>query len=128
VSFYSKIRKFIHPESERDTGRHGEASAANHLRQHGFQIIERNWRCAIGEIDIIAQKADTVVFVEVKASAIKHAIEPQDRVNPRKQKKLMQLAQYYRKSTGNDLPCRFDVIAVWWEHGRQQIEHIEGAF
>jgi len=90
--------------------------------------MERNWRCSFGEIDLVADQQGTCVFVEVKTSEKLHWIRPENRVHLRKQAKLRQLAQYYVKRHRVTSPCRFDVIAVWWEDGKPHIKHYENAF
>lgn len=112
----------------RSVGKKGEDAAAQYLRKHGCKILERNWKCPIGEIDIIAQTNDIVIFVEVKSSLKKGTIEPDARVNLKKQQKLRSLAAYYLKHKSSSTACRFDVIAVWWEADKTQIKYIENAF
>jgi putative endonuclease len=125
------FKRFLHvfaPGRTVNTGRAGEVAAEHHLRAHGYRIIERNWRCSLGELDLVATFEKTLVFVEVKASRTRGDIAPERRVHRDKQAKLRSLANYYMKSRATDQPCRFDVIAVWWAEGRPVIEHIEGAF
>lgn len=127
MNIFSRIRSLL-KSGGAGVGKAGEDAAADYLRKSGYKILERNWRCKLGELDLIASKSGVIVFVEVKASATRHAIEPQHRVNRQKQKKLTQLAQYFRRTASVDAPCRFDVIAVWWESGVPNIQHWENAF
>jgi len=95
-------------------GRLGEETAVRHLEAAGYLIIERNYRCRLGEIDIIARDGDTLCFVEVKArrtSAFGGGLEA---VRPSKQKRLRRVASYYLTRFGAPLPpCRFDAAEVW---------------
>src|SRR5690554_4479679 len=94
-------------------GDRGEDLAACYLSKKGFVIIERNWRCARGEIDIIAKDGDTLVFVEVKTRRTDRLGTPTEAVNIKKQQKLRLLARHYiyeNKKTASTY--RFDVAAV----------------
>ncbi len=129
MNFLKSLLQRILPKRVRaGTGEQGEALAARHLIRNGYRIIERNWRCSFGEVDIIAVHKDVCVFVEVKSSGKLHWIRPEDRVRSRKQAKLRKLAHYYVKRQRIESPCRFDVIAVWWENGEPQLKHLENAF
>lgn len=91
----------------------GETFACRFLRDHNYAIMERNYTCPVGEIDIIARHKDTIVFVEVKSQYTHVDIRPERKVDARKRKKLHALAAYYRKTRlRKDLPCRIDVITV----------------
>lgn len=107
-------------------GSAGEAAAADYLKQHGYQIVEANWRCPIGEFDLIAQQADTLVFVEVRTrrGGIEAAMES---ITPRKRAILEQLAYLYLDEHGIKSDWRIDVIAVSHERGKPIIEHAENA-
>lgn len=110
-------------------GRVGEELAAQQLRRNGFRIIERNWRCPLGELDLVATKGALTVLVEVKTSRRRGAIPPEMRVNGRKRMKLRSLADYYLKRHRPAGDVRFDIIAVWWDLDEQvHIDHIENAF
>ena len=113
----------------RGTARRGEALAALLLRLKGYRIEARNWRCPLGEIDIVARDRDTLVFVEVKSRTGASAGSPEDAVNPHKQARLVQLAQVYLSRTcGETPPCRFDVIAVERRRPLPRIRHLRAAF
>jgi putative endonuclease len=128
VNLFKRILHSFAPSKAINTGQAGEAAAERHLREHGYRIVERNWRCSFGEIDLVATNENTLVFVEVKASRTRGYIAPEWRVHRDKQEKMRSLARYYMKSRATDQPCRFDVIVVWWAEGRAVIDHIEGAF
>ncbi len=113
-------------------GAKGEAAAARYLRQHGYRIVERNFRCALGELDLIAYKGDTLVFVEVRTNSPAFAGMAEASIGWRKQRKLRQLATYYLKLKGLlEHPCRFDVVIVLFDEERPQsceVRIIDNAF
>jgi len=112
----------------RKTARAGEQIAAQYLRQKGCTVLQRNWRCPYGEVDIIAQENDTILFVEVKA---RHHIEyamPREAVDERKQARLRQCADVYLSLFFPDSPCRFDVVEVWWQSGKTYVRWLREAF
>lgn len=109
-------------------GAAGEKIAAQHLQRIGCRIVARNWRSRLGEVDIICEDKDTLVFVEVKAAKHLSALPPELRVNRRKRRKLLTLAQHYLKVNHTDRPVRFDVVSVWSENGTPQIRHVKDAF
>lgn len=94
----------------RDTGRLAESLAAKALEEKGYQILERNFSNKYGEIDIIAQDRDTLVFVEVKAKKGLTFGAPEEMINPRKLAKVRHMAEVYLN--GKSLPCRIDVVAI----------------
>jgi len=112
-------------------GKKGEDVAARHLKKNGYRILNRNYTCSLGEIDIIAMDGDVLVFVEVRSRSGESFGLPQESVTTRKQFKLRQLAWYYLKAEGKTgHSCRFDVIAVLF-NGRSEVkrlDHIENAF
>jgi putative endonuclease len=120
-------------ESDRDgrrrTARRGEAHAAFFLRLKGYRIEARNWRCSLGELDIVAWDRDTLVFVEVKSRTGTTAGSPEEAVDSRKRARLVQLAQaYLAHRRGPTPPCRFDVIAIEKRRPIPRIRHLRAAF
>lgn len=111
-------------------GVQGEQVAAAYLTAHGYRIRERNFRCRLGEIDLIAEEGGRVVFVEVKTRRGHHYGLPQEAVNRAKQERLRRLAEYYLRGHGGlDRPCRFDVLAITaLPDGTARVELIRGAF
>ncbi len=110
-------------------GRAGEEAAAAYLRDKAYRILERNYRWARGEIDIVAEDGDTLVFVEVKTARSDRFGPPEGWVDRRKQAQLGQVALHYlqeREITDRD--CRFDVVAVRTDGRRWRFHHIENAF
>jgi putative endonuclease len=110
-------------------GQRGENLAARYLRDLGFKIIERNFRCEVGEVDIIAREGKTLVFVEVKTRAYDDPT-PEEQVNNEKRHQLTKAAKLYLARYGNvQPPARFDVVAIVWPAGREaQIRHTPNAF
>ena len=116
-------------DSRRGTARRGEALAALFLRLKGYRVEARNWRCPLGELDIVAWDRDTLVFVEVKARSGTSAGAPEEAVDPRKRARLVRLAQaYLARRRGPTPPCRFDVIAVEGRRPLPRIRHLRSAF
>jgi len=112
-------------------GQLGEEIAARYLQARGFEILARNLRSRLGEIDLIARDGPTLVFVEVKTRRGRPADPPQAGVDARKRSRLARLAlDYLAREWLRDLACRFDVVAVTLdpEGGPPRIEHIPGAF
>jgi putative endonuclease len=125
------IQTLVKPQVGRDMlGDRGENVAAKHLRNQGYKIIERNFRCQMGEIDIIARDGKTLVFAEVKTRVSDEDVTPEEQVNSTKQHQITKAARFYLSRYGTPQPAaRFDVIAVVWPHGRQpQIRHVPDAF
>ncbi|MDD4665637.1 MAG: YraN family protein [Clostridia bacterium] len=112
-------------------GKKAEELAAAYLLEQGYRIIERNFRCSFGEMDIIAEDADVLVFVEVRSKQSSFFGLPQETVTWVKQQKLRRLAGYYLKiKTAGDKKCRFDVIGILFdqEKGIKSLELIKDAF
>ena len=105
----------------------GEQAAADFLRKKGFVIIERNFRCKQGEIDIICSDGGTLCFVEVKSrSSFAHGF-PEEFVDRRKRAKLTRAAlEYIKNRRVESKPMRFDVVAVDLSQG--DVRLLEGAF
>jgi putative endonuclease len=110
-------------------GTEGEDLAVAFLREKGYRIISRNYKNSVGEIDIIAQDRETVVFIEVKTRANTYFGYPFESVHSRKRQKLKNLALLYLKKRGEEVPVRFDVLSITCaENGSREIEHIKDAF
>jgi putative endonuclease len=110
-------------------GERGENVAARYLRNKGYRIITRNFRCEMGEIDIIARDGKILVFVEVKTRAYDDPT-PEEQVNLAKQQAITRVAKLYLSRYGSPQPpARFDVVAIVWPTGQNPIiRHEEGAF
>lgn len=112
-------------------GRKAEDLAADYLQGQGYQIVERNFRCFCGEIDIIAFDGADLVFVEVRSKRSAFAGLPQETVTWPKQQRLRRLAQYYlwqKKRTQQN--CRFDVVGLLFDRENEMVslEVIKDAF
>lgn len=111
-----------------DIGDKGEDMAAQHLTEKGYEILERNWNFGQDEIDIIAQKDDQIIFVEVKTRGSAFFGRPEEYVNKQKQKFNIRAANAYVEKNDVDLEVRFDVVGVIINPGGKEIEHVEDAF
>ena len=118
---------FSSPAQRNPLGDRGENAAAKFLRNLGYKIIARNFRCDAGEIDIIAR--DTLVFVEVKTRAYDDPT-PEEQVNHFKQHQLTKAARFFLSRYGRPQPpARFDVVAVVWPNSTPPIiRHTPDAF
>ncbi|OGN95259.1 MAG: hypothetical protein A2Y89_01985 [Chloroflexi bacterium RBG_13_51_18] len=116
--------------TRRETGALGERIACDFLGKNGYEILEKNYRCPEGEIDIIAKREDTLVFVEVRTKKSRQFGSPEESITPIKREKLRTLAQYYLQEHEN-LPqdWRIDVVAIQMEKNYriERIEIIENA-
>jgi putative endonuclease len=110
-------------------GKFGETFAARHIKKLGYQIICRNYRTKLGEIDIIAKENDTIVFVEVKSRRTSTFGHPKYSITPKKQKQISKTALYYLKSTNqSNVRARFDVVTVISVNGKPNVEIFKNAF
>jgi len=100
--------------SKRELGNLGEKIALEYLKKNGYQILERNYQRKWGEIDIIAQLKEKIVFVEVKSKSKGMASRPEENVNFFKQKRLIRAAESYllERKISQEKPWQIDVIAV----------------
>lgn len=106
---------------------HGDAAeqqAAQFLQQHGLDILTRNYRCRGGEIDLIAQDGDTLVFVEVRARRNAHYGGAAASITPRKQQRLLYAARHYLMHLPTEPLCRFDAVLIDGDH----LEWLQSAF
>lgn len=120
------------PSARQGVGRRGEAAAAAHLRRAGYRIVAHNWRCSLGELDLIAYQGVQLVFVEVRTRQSGSMVgpSPEESVSRGKAQRLTSLAYTYMEQAGisADVPWRIDLIAVEMSaDGRlmrlDQIEH-----
>lgn len=112
------------------TGRRGEDLAEKHLKARGLRILERNFRTPHGELDLVCQAGDTLVFVEVKTRKAGSRAAPHQALTSAKRTRLARAAAQYLSATGNwDAPCRFDLVEVVAPGMPDQaVRHIENAF
>ncbi len=110
-----------------------EELAARYLEYKGYTVLERRYRSRLGEIDLIAEWRDLLIFVEVKYRKDLEGGRPALTVSPLKQQKIRKTAmmywqQYCRRMSGTDVSCRFDVIELWQENGKYRVHHYQNAF
>ncbi len=113
-------------KNTRQIGAYYEELATQYLEEKGYKILERNFYCRQGEIDLVAMDGAYLVFVEVKYRAGRGAGHPLEAVDVRKQNKISRAAVYYcyRHKIPDTRPCRFDVVSIL----DGEIEHIKNAF
>ncbi|OIQ19269.1 MAG: hypothetical protein BM557_06080 [Flavobacterium sp. MedPE-SWcel] len=111
-----------------DLGKLGEELAVEHLQKQGYTILETNWVYQKAEIDIIAQKKDTLAVVEVKTRSSLDFGTPQDFVKPKKIQLLVKAINEYIVLNDLDVETRFDIIAIHKNNNNFTIEHLEDAF
>jgi len=99
-------------DTRRAFGQLGERLAVQRLQAKGYRIRETNYRCAEGEIDIIAEDDETIIFVEVKSRRGSRMDTATDAVTPRKQQRLVALAEAYAAEHTPDAGLRIDVVAI----------------
>ena len=111
----------------RATGQGGEDMAAVWLQRAGCRIVCRNYRCAVGEIDLVAEEAGELVFVEVRTRRGGGLVTPEESVGRQKQQRIVRAAEHYLTVVdGHDRPWRVDVVAIEVDRaGRvQRIDHL----
>lgn len=111
-----------------EKGKEGELLVAQHLMKNGYSIVNQNYRKRFGEIDLIAKKDDTLVFVEVKWRN-NPLIDPAELISYPKQKKIIGIAkQFLSKHTNLDVVCRFDVALIEQNNNSLNLQYIPNAF
>jgi putative endonuclease len=106
-------------------GQHAEQLAFEFLRHHGLTEVERNYRCRLGEIDLIMRDGTTLVFVEVRMRASSSFGGARESIDAHKQRKLLAAARHYIGSLGKLPECRFDAVLL---NGDTAVEWIKNAF
>jgi len=103
---------------KKELGAKGEEIAVRYLKSRGYRIIERNYRIRLGEIDIIAEQGNNLVFIEVKTRSGTHFGSPFDSITIQKQMQLSKVAlEYINKQGCNNRPARFDVVGIEFQVG-----------
>ncbi|MDD5167375.1 MAG: YraN family protein [Syntrophales bacterium] len=111
------------------TGQLGEDAAVSYLEARGYKILERNFRCPLGEMDIIARQANVLVFIEVRSRRSEGFGDPLESVTVVKQRKLSRIALFYiQKHNLQNREARFDVLGITMRPGGQEIDLIQNAF
>ena len=114
----------------KQAGDRGEAAAAVYLERRGYAVLERQWRCRQGELDLIARSPEgAFCFVEVKLRSPGAIGLPREFVDERKRARLRAAAALYLSTYEIDAPARFDVAEVYAEEtGALRVEYLEDAF
>lgn len=115
----------IAPKRTTTVGGDKERLACDYLQAKGLRLLERNYRCKRGEIDLVMHERGTLVFVEVRFRASSRFGTPAETVDIHKQRKLAAAAAHYLQRNQTNPPCRFDVIAF---SGSDRIDWIQDAF
>lgn len=111
-------------------GRHYEGQALAWLRARGLRLLCRNYRCRLGEIDLVLREGNMLVFLEVRFRSASSFVAPAATVTRAKQNKLRACARHFLlcNPTHARLPCRFDVLGISLVHGELCYDWIQGAF
>lgn len=110
-------------------GTEGEKIARHFLKKSGYRILEVNWRGRLGEIDLIAEDGDCLVFIEVKTRSSTDCGHPFESIGPRKQRQLIKAAREYLGEHGfEERFCRFDAVSVLSDNEKPKLELIKNAF
>jgi putative endonuclease len=110
-------------------GKDGERIAELFLKKKGYKLVERNYRCAAGELDLVMLDRRVIVFVEVKTRTGSGYGTPLEAVAVRKQKKMIYVAEFFLSAKKlSQREARFDVVGVSWPGAQPLVEHIENAF
>jgi len=110
-------------------GQLGEDLARKRLKDLGYRVLETNYRCPLGEIDLVARDGDTLVFVEIKTRRNQPSSLAKEAVHKRKQAQLSKAALAYMKHKNLwGSKARFDVVAIGMSDGKKEVEIIQDAF
>lgn len=114
--------------STTEKGQRAEQLALHYLKGQGYRILQRNYRCRLGEIDLVAEEAGVLCFVEVRSTNSRAFGDPLETINAKKQARIIRTARYYLTVTGSHKrQVRFDVVGIVFEP-ELRIELIRGAF
>jgi putative endonuclease len=122
------------PAQERRSARQrlgdaGEEAAARHLAALGYRIVARNHRCRLGEVDLVAEAGELLIFVEVRTRTTDRFGAPEETVTARKQARVVRAARdFLARWRGPERGARFDVISVVDEEAGARLVHLPGAF
>jgi len=117
-------------DHRKSVGQSGEAVAATFLRKQGYRLLQRNYRCTLGEIDLIVQDGEELVFVEVRTKQRPCLFRPEESIDRRKALRLVKLGEYYLASTKHlEVPWRIDLVVVELTPDGEpvRIEHFQNA-
>ncbi len=112
-----------------DLGKWGEQLALKKIKSLGYKCVASNYRCPLGEIDLIARDGDTLVFIETKTRRGRSLGYAKEAINEKKRRQLSKVALFYMKANNCcDIKSRFDVVAINLNGNRREIEVIRNAF
>ncbi len=114
--------------ANQDIGKNGEGQAKQYLLDHGFKVLHENWRKGQLEVDLIAEKDQMLIFIEVKTRAANFLVSPSAAVNKTKQQALIRAAKFYMEYAKSEQEIRFDIISVIHMGTTYTIDHIPDAF
>ena len=109
-------------------GKKGETIAKDYLLEKGYSVVEKNWRYLKAEIDLIAQKDNVIVFLEVKTRSSNKYGDPESFVSDKQQKMIINAANEYIIKNNIEREARFDIISIIISNNTEEIRHIEDAF
>lgn len=111
---------------KKELGSFGEELVCQYLEKNGYKVLDRNFYCRQGEIDVIAKDRDEIVFIEVKTRTSNYFGSPSEAVNYIKIKRMYNVARYFLyRFNLIDVFVRFDVVEVFVENGRFNLNHIK---
>ena len=100
-------------------GERGEIAACGFLKENGYEFLEKNYKCKLGEMDVIALRKGRLAFIEIKTRTNTRFGMPQEAVDLKKQEKIFKVAQWYMKEKKLPrIPVAFDVVAIFWKEGQ----------
>lgn len=114
--------------SKREQGEAAETAALHCLERHGLHLVERNFYCKLGELDLIMRDGNYLVFVEVRSRRTTRFGRAVETVAYRKQQRLVRSAAFYLQKYRLDLPCRFDIIGINRNSDSVQVEWVKDTF
>jgi len=101
---------------KQEQGRHWENMALAYLQRHGLVLVEANFQCKLGEIDLVLRDGAALVFVEVRQRAAGAPVPAADSIGPAKIRRIIRAAEFYLQRFNRMPPCRIDVVAINGEH------------
>ena len=112
-----------------DTGNHAEQLACQFLKKNGLKLLEQNFSCRFGEIDLVMRQDQTLVFVEVRSRQQNNPVDAITSIDHNKQGKLLRTAEFYlqKQKVHTSIPARFDVVAITWANSKNKIDWIQNA-
>lgn len=128
VRLWSKPTGYKPSPAPKTIGDWAERVAAAFLQRNGLELVMSNYRCSLGEIDLIMQHGPCMIFVEVRYRTCSRYGNAVETIDARKRQRLTKTAQRYIQTNALNTPCRFDVVAIQGDKDNHNIEWIKGAF